>query len=489
MMYEELDIEAEYEKLHGPVSRKMLFDEGEYESLRKQILVEPRASLSKYYMGSVFSEENVQSLRKRMMFRSLPFKDITIVPARVWALQERIRIAKLHGHHLYYIKKEKDGQIVSYAAGYHNGLIGDFYVLDHSFFLEELRKTWSTETDFWKFLRYERKDGFCFEKTTKKYESASKAAKCYLGDGASIKDWVDDNGASLAKDKTYREYVPEPPQEPQKQRQLDLPLAGRKDEKTEKRQEQTEGKGNTHQSRHLFRILLGACNAYGYFDKEDGIFYVCAGSMVDEGLSVSPKRQRFLDKACQKFDYGWKVIKDAKCINASAAARYVTGKEVDYTLWRDDNGKYLKDYYPNYFFIGGESEQKTTQTGNGKTASKQPTIRWGAHAFYLRTEIGESDVYDAKGYYDPNSGQFTLKEGSLLSLTTKAAKFDQSAVGRLRANIINENCTRERNGYRLLADETCKDPIYAASVVMGKTINGWNMWKDSKGFFLSVYTQ
>ena len=497
MMDEGFDINAEYEKLHGPVSRKMLFDEEEYDSLRTQILAEPKSSLLKYYAGDVFFHKKIHYTNKTVMLRHLrdgirqkplPFDNITLTPYRVLMLERTIHSEKNAGHHLYYIKKEENGQVVSYAAGYLSAWgNGEFIVLENSFFAEELNKTGSTEHDFWKFMKYERKDGFCYEKSNRKYESASNAASWYLGEKSSVEMWVDDDGKSLVDDPAYKKiFIHSSEANPSEQ--LEFAFGAPMSKKKEVEPSTTQAKAKP--SQHIFNLLLGECKASGYFLPEDGVFYVCAGSIVDEGLEITPKRQRFFDKSCEKTASGWKVIKEAKCINATAAARYVTGMDVDYTLWRDNNGKYLKDYYPNYFFIGGTQDsvvKKPSQSSKGNDTSDKPKIRWGAHAFYLRTPIGESDVYDAKGYYDPTSGQFTIKEGSLLSLTTKAAKFDQSAVGRLRVNVINENCTRERIGYRLKADEIFKDPIFAASVVMGKTVNGWNMWQDSKGCFLSAY--
>ena len=486
MMDEDFDINAEYEKLHGSVSRKMLFDEEEYELLRKQIVDAPKNSFNKFYSPDK-SLSRGQFLRKKYGLAPLPFDNITLIPYRVLMLEKTISSEKNAGHHLYYIKKEEQGQLISYAAGYlsewGNGV---FIVLENSFFVEKLNKTSSTENGYWKFIKYERKDGFCYEKSNREYESASNAASWYLGEKSSVDMWIDDNGRYLEDDPAYKKiyiHISEANSSEQLEFAFDAP-------RNKKIVEVSSSQPKVKPSQHIFHLLLGDCNASGYFLPEDGIFYVCAGSIVDEGLEITPKRQRFLDKSCEKTASGWKVIKDAKCISATAAAQYVTGRDVDYTLWRDNNGKYLKDYYPNYFFIGGTPDsvvKKTSQRSKDNDASEKPKIRWGAHAFYLRTSIGESDVYDAKGYYDPTSGQFTVKEGSLLSLTTKAVKFDQSAVGRLRVNVINENCTRERTGYRLKTDVIFEGPVCAASVVMGKTVNGWNMWKDSKGYFLSVY--
>ncbi len=479
-MDEGFDINAEYEKLHGPVARKMLFDdEEEYELLQKRIIAEPQSAK---YQSLQQSLSRGQYLRRKYNVQPLPFEGVNLISYREWRLLPKIEEATNAGRHLYYLKKEVDNCLIVYAVGYYDKKQdGSFVVLECSFSIED-----NNNTNHLRNYNFYREKGFAYEKHRHRYESATVAAKCYLGKSASLDDWKDENGISLADDKSYKEPAIETPSNTGVvQRKIEFSAVKNNEDGIVSEIINTKEK----KSRHIFHLIFGVCDASGYFNQEDGVFYVCVGSIVSDGNFVSPKRQRFLDKACVKLETGWRVIKEAKCINASAAARYVTGEEVDYTLWRDDNGKYLKDYYPNYFFIGGESEQRKTQSEKETTTFKQPPIRWGAHAFFLRTEIGKTDAYDAKGYYDPSSGQFTLKDGSLLSLTTKAVKFDQSPVGRFRANIINENCTRERNGYRLLADVVCKDPIYAASVVIGKTINGWNMWKDSKGFYLSVYTQ
>ena len=135
-------------------------------------------------------------------------EEITRSKNRVLILERTIYSEYNAGHHLYYIKKEENGQVVSYAAGYLSALgNGEFIVLENSFFSEELNKTGSTEHDFWKFMKYERKDGFCYEKSNRKYESASNAASWYLGEKSSVEMWVDDDGRSLVDDPAYKKIL------------------------------------------------------------------------------------------------------------------------------------------------------------------------------------------------------------------------------------------------------------------------------------------
>ena len=496
----ELDIELEYAKLHEPGLPHLILDSEERDFLRKEILEAPGSV--KYPSGQFLNH-----LRKRLNIQPLPFEGIKLTSYKEWRLSSAIDKAKNAGRRIYYLRKEQNGELIAFAAGYYDKKQdGGFVVLGNSFFPVYNYISDKAEDkpvfDYWpRNYFYREKEGFCIEKCAQhRYSSASCAARIYLGEGATLAQWKDDSGISLSTDKNYSEPVEVhtikpismqqvlfsdemPPQKAKKRFILDEVISESEDNTTPTPQNKTH---------HFFLISDNPhYQASGYYSQKDDLFYVCEGSIVSEIGDVSPDRERFNKKACEKLKYGWKVIKDAKCKNASVAAYYVTGNlNADYSIWRDLNGKYLKDYFPKKFFRGNSAQPAETHMGSQSDKGEKagPRIRWGAHAFYLRTEIGESDVYDAKGYYDPKSGQFTLKEGSLLSLTIKSEKFDQSAAGHLRANIINKNCTRERNGYRLLADETCKDPIFAASIVIGKTINGWNMWKDNKGFFLSVYS-
>lgn len=503
-MDKELDIDAEYEKLHGPVSRKMLFDEEEYIVLRKEI-VDGAGVAHSHYFADEKSSNRGQFLRKKFHGIPLPFEGVKLIPYHELMLAKAIEDAKKAGRHLYYLRKVEKEKLIVHAAGYFdnryyvNGYI--FKVLEWSFTFRPPQNTGSA--DLLRGCSMRHGNIYC-EKNRWSYLSPSIAAERYLGDEAASLKWVDDDGKSLAYDnnnsnsfieqvvpscsgnQTELHFVEKEEEGPKKNFILDEVIHEKEEPIVAK------PKKNTHPL--FFLSNAPYYQATGYYAQEEGFFYICEGSIVSEEGVISTRRLRFLDKACQKLGYGWKVIKNAKCENATGAAYYVTGQlDADYTLWRDLNGKFLKDYYPNVFSLsGGSSKQyevRAVPVSRDTLDALKSKIRWGAHVFYLRNDIGESDLYDSKGYYDPQTGKFILKEGSLLSITTKTIKFAQSNVGLLRKNIISENCIREKNGYRLISDEECKNPIYAASIVMGKTTNGWEVWKDKKGMCISDYLE
>lgn len=504
-MDKEFDIDAEYEKLHGPVSRKMLFDEEEYIVLRKEI-VDGAGVAHSHYFADEKTLNRGQFLRKKFHGIPLPFEGVKLIPYHELMLAKAIEDAKKAGRHLYFLRKVEKEKLIVHAAGYFdnryyvNGYI--FKVLEWSFTFRPPQNTGSA--DLLRGCSMRHGNIYC-EKNRWSYLSPSIAAERYLGDEADSLKWVDDDGLSLAYDKNNSNSFIEQVVPKSIDSQNELHLVKKEEERPKKsfildevireKEEpiaEKKPKKNTHQL--FFLSDAPYYQASGYYAQEEGFFYICEGSVVSEEGAISSRRQRFLDKACQKLGYGWKVVKNAKCENATGAAYYVTGLlDADYTFWRDLNGKYLKDYFPDVFSLGGESfkqyEVRAFPVTRDNLDTLKSKIRWGAHAFYLRNVIGESDLYDSKGHYNPQTGQFILKGGSLLSATTKTIKFAQSNVGLLRENIISENCIREKYGYRLMSDEECKDPIYAASIVMGRTINGWEVWKDKKGMCISDYLE
>lgn len=503
MMDKELDINAEYEKLHGPVSQKMLFDEEAYNVLRKEI-IDGTCDSHSHYFADEKSLNRGQFLRKKYYGIPLPFEGVKLIPYHELKLDKAIEDAKKAGRHLYYLRKVEKEKLVVHAAGYfdnrHYGNDYIFIVLEWSFTIRPPQKTGSA--DLIRGCSMKQGNLYC-EKTRWSYLSPSIAAERYLGDEAAKLKWVDDDGMSLAYDKknsksnieqtepksidsqTELHFVKKKEESPKKSFILDEVIR----EKEEPIAEKTPKK-NTH---HLFFLSNAPYyQATGYYAQEEGFFYICEGSIVSEEGEISTRRQRFLDKACQKLGYGWKVIKNAKCENATGAAYYVTGQiNADYTLWSDLNGNCLKDYYPNVFSRSGDLckqyEVHALPVTRDTLDTLKSKIRWGAHAFYLRNAIGGNDVYDAMGYYDPKAGQFTLKKGSLLSITVKSTMFAKSTIGQIRKSIVVDKCVRENNGYRLVVDEICKDPIHAASIVLGKTSNGWELWKDVKGESIKTY--
>lgn len=342
----EFDINAEYEKIHIPSERKLLYSKEEYNLLREKIASAPNEELKEYYVGWTSNRNSIREKNKMPQDMPLPFSGVKLVPYQEWSLHLYIEQAKKVGHHIYYLKKEDGGRLVSFAAGYYEYKANQgFYVIKGSFFPKSNRHKQYGHIDFYAGF-FEFKGDMCYEKYIHKYKSASIAAKLYLGNDASLELWKDEDGISLGLDKKYINYV-------------------------------------------------------------------------------------------DNFEHETKPM-----------------------------------------------TEPITESG-----TVNPTANWKAHTFYLRSPSDESYLYDAQGHYDIETGQFTIMAGSMLSLIVKSVKFDQSAIGLLRKKIISTNCNREKYGYRLLTDVVCKDPIWAASIVIGKTENGWSLWKDSDGLLLSVFAQ
>ena len=503
-MNDVFDINVEYNKLHGAVSKHRLFDDEEYELLREIVLSESK--LVNNAFGKVLNIG--QSFRLKTNNHPLPFDGIRLIQYKEWRLNSTIEQSHVSGRRMYYLRKEENGNIIAYAAGYYDkNKDGGFIVLGNSFFPKGNYMSDKSDDnlayDYWpRDSFYLEEKGFFIEKKAyHRYSSASKAAKLYLGGDATFAQWKNKHGISLSLDSNYIEPNEKEPASLIESGQIKLHsvVTSSVHPIQEKQFENVicEGKEKTKNSpkkyNHLFFISDAPhCQASGYYSQEDDYFYICEGSIVSEKGVMLPNRQRFNDKACIKIENGWRVIKDAKCKNASVAAYYVTGRlNDDYTMWRDSNGKYLKDYFPKKFFIGGDSlVQSKIQTRfsiDDDYGNSKPIIKWEIHFFYIKSSFEDNNVYDATGFLDPQTFQFTIKEGSLISKINTTTMFKQSAIGFIREEIIKNNCLSEKNGFRLISDEICKNPIYAASIVMGKTINGWEMWKDNKGKSISYY--
>lgn len=488
-MAEEFDINEEYEKIFGVEARESLFsaDDEEYNALRQEILDAKREFNPK---------------------KSLPFEGIQLLAYDDFKRHEVVRLAEKQGYRIFYIRNTRNSKLVTYGAGYFNPRDSKFYVLEDCFFEESsyfnnlCNKLYGIKK--LSFIDSFRKDsGTMTEKRLHVYESASLAASYYRGERTSFREWRDDRGKTLdayypkykasnideLEEKTFPDYVPPapPPVAPEPK-----PSNIRRNNITEEVHKQPHRFINNITempevpkpscSHHVFSIKIPAkCNVNGYHDEEANRFVILKGSTFDKAVDaefdetpLGASRRRFIEAACVLRDWYYEVTKDTKCKSASAAASYVLGRQSTYTMWKDSNGKYLKDFYPTRYVLG-ESKQNIIDIF--KVAEKAtPTV----HLFFIKKDNEEGRFCDASGTYDPASQKFVLKAGSILSLGA-APTYNYSAQGIHRRNFLNKFCSKAPNGYRLRADYLFDSPSAAASYVIGRAANGWQEWRTESG--------
>ena len=86
-------------------------------------------------------------------------------------------------------------------------------------------------------------------------------------------------------------------------------------------------------NKHLFFIKEnGVCDAKGYYDEKTQFFFICKDSLVSYDTDLiylindtENARDNFLKKICEEEKGFYRVVRDAKCRSASAAACYVIG--------------------------------------------------------------------------------------------------------------------------------------------------------------------
>ncbi len=103
----------------------------------------------------------------------------------------------------------------------------------------------------------------------------------------------------------------------------------------------------------------------------------------------------------------------------------------------------------------------------------KPTI----HYFYIKRNTISTNICDAKGYYDPITQKFILKAGSLLPGKITSLYYYSQATP-IRTLLLNIKYSNELQGYILRKDILFDAPSPAASVVLGRSANGWIEWKD-----------
>ena len=77
--------------------------------------------------------------------------------------------------------------------------------------------------------------------------------------------------------------------------------------------------------------------------------------------------------------------------------------------------------------------------------------------------------YDVQGRYDGTS--LIVLKGSRVSGVT--------IYGSQRDTLIKNNCARDGNDFVLVKDVAFHAPTTAANFCTGRSVNGWDFWKDS----------
>lgn len=267
-------------------------------------------------------------------------------------------------------------------------------------------------------------------------------------------------------------------------------------------------------NKHLFYIKEdGVCDAKGYYNEELKYFYVCKDSLVSYDTDLiymindaEKARENFLNKICEEVKGYYRVIRDAKCRSASAAACYVLGYISDHTYWKDSEGRLLSDVYPDVFSIPiqkNEVKQKRDQSSKKKqkTPKKEeqaskceepknnkmtpPKGRPPRYYYIVREDQGNRSC-NAKGTYDKVNDKFIILSGSELAQdVTSSYRFTASDI--LRKKFIQLNCGNSKRVFKLKRDAICNSPDEAASFVLGEKANGWVEWKSKDGISLESY--
>ena len=278
---------------------------------------------------------------------------------------------------------------------------------------------------------------------------------------------------------------------------------------------------------HLFFIKEeGVCDAKGYFDKDTKFFYICKNSLVSYDTDIDylvtdteKARENFLEKACEEEKGFYRVVRDAKCRSASAAASYVLGRMSDHNYWTDIDGMKLSEIYPDVFSapqnngkaktrikhplkINEKSPKTKEQHNQDETrlnkAQVSPIIEdskkrmkvsqndSSQRFYYITRENKGKRSCAAKGIYDKVNGKFVIKEGSELSLeVTSSYRYTASDIRRNK--FIQLNCKVSRFNIKLKRDAICNSPDEAASFVLGEKANGWVEWKSYDGISLESF--
>lgn len=265
--------------------------------------------------------------------------------------------------------------------------------------------------------------------------------------------------------------------------------------------------------KHLFFIKEeGICDASGYYNKDLKYFFISKDSLVSYDTDMiymvndtENARENFLNKICEEVKGYYRVIRDAKCRSASAAACYVLGYISDQTCWKDSEGRLLSDVYPDVFskpIQKNEVKQKrdhllkkkkethekaeqnppSVESKTKKTATKE----YSSHYYYIVRENQGNRSCNAKGTYDKVNDKFIIMSGSELAQeVTSSYRYTASDIQRKK--FIRLNCGNFKSDFKLKRDAICNSPDEAASFVLGEKANGWVEWKSKDGLSLESY--
>ena len=280
--------------------------------------------------------------------------------------------------------------------------------------------------------------------------------------------------------------------------------------------------------KHLFFIKKdGICDAMGYYDDKVKYFFVCKDSLVSYNTDLiyllndtENARENFLKKRCEESKGYYRVIRDAKCRSASAAACYVLGYMADQTCWLDSDGKMLSDVYPDVFISVNQErngkvkkEKVTTQEElpllsneqlpikeskqivivhnppkekDSASKNKFATVGRSPRYYYIDRENMGNRSCHAKGMYDKVNDKFIILEGSELSReVTSSYRFTASDIKRNK--FVKLNAIVSSSKIILKRDSICNSPNEAACFVLGENVNGLVEWKSKDGIPLEAY--
>ncbi len=271
---------------------------------------------------------------------------------------------------------------------------------------------------------------------------------------------------------------------------------------------------NTISDKHLFYIREeGECDAKGYYDEELRYFFICKDSLVSYDTDLlymindtENARENFINKICEEVNGYFRVIRDAKCRSASAAACYVLGYISDDSSWKDSEGKSLSEVYPDVFSKpiqknenkpkrdkSSKKQQKSAKQEDQTAKVVEPKNTSNVHKmgrppryyYIIRENFGKRSC-NAKGSYDKVNDKFIIHSGSELAFdVTSSYRFTASDI--MRKKFIQLNCANSKTEFILKRDAICNTPNEAASFVLGENANGWVEWKSKDGVSLESY--
>ena len=271
---------------------------------------------------------------------------------------------------------------------------------------------------------------------------------------------------------------------------------------------------NIISDKHLFYIKEdGVCDANGYYNEELKYFFICKDSLVSYDTDLiymindtEHARENFLNKICEEAEGYYRVVRDAKCRSASAAACYVLGYLSDETTWRDSEGRSLTEVYPDVFVsLAHKKEDKPKRMQSSKKKQESPKkaeispklveqknkkkaapIGRPPQYYYIIREGQGNRSCNAKGTYDKVNDKFVILSGSELAQeVTSSYRFTASDIQRNK--FIQLNCGHSKMVFKLKRDAICNSPDEAASFVLGEKANGLLEWKSKDGVPLERY--